>query len=83
LTQEGLAGLEEVQKRPSSLDSGGVDLLEKIAQATENHVPIQLDAIGSWCDWAYLVDLDQNTFEVYLLNGRGREELSMMIILMT
>jgi hypothetical protein len=51
------------------------DLLETIAQATaEKQVPIFPDvyfATGCWCDWAYLVNLDQNTFEVYVLGGEG------------
>ncbi|KAN0067403.1 hypothetical protein V8E54_014493 [Elaphomyces granulatus] len=48
--------------------------LNIIAQATaENYVPIWLSldfAISRWCDWTYVVDLDQNTFEVF----RGQEQ---------
>jgi hypothetical protein len=65
----------EGRKAVQAFPPGGMDLLETIAQATaEKPVPIWLDvdfATGCWCDWAYLVNLDQNTFEVYLLGGRG------------
>jgi hypothetical protein len=44
-------------------------ILNMIAHATaENYVPIWLSldfAISRWCDWTYVVDLDQNTFEVF------------------
>jgi hypothetical protein len=40
-------------------------ILEVIARATaEKHVPIWLD-VATWCERAYVVDLDQNTFEVF------------------
>ncbi|KAN0085241.1 hypothetical protein V8E54_001708 [Elaphomyces granulatus] len=45
------------------------DLLNNIAQATaENYVTIKLElsfATFGWCDWAYIVDLDRNTFDVF------------------
>ena len=65
----------EGRKEVRAFSGGGMDLLETIAQATaEKPVPIWLNvdfAISVWCDWAYLVNLDQNTFEVYVLGERG------------
>ncbi|KAN0071461.1 hypothetical protein V8E54_010057 [Elaphomyces granulatus] len=47
----------------------GADLLNIIAQATaKNYTTIRLDldfATSGWCDWAYIVDLDRNTFDVF------------------
>ena len=60
LTPEG-----EQEQRTNLIYSDGVGPLKAIAQATaEKHVPIVPDvyfATGCWCDWAYLVNLDQNT----------------------
>ena len=69
LTREGL------KEERTYLYGDNLDLLETVAQATaEKPVPIWPDvdfATSSWCDWAYLVNLDQNTFEVYVPGGRG------------
>lgn len=68
-----LEGLEQFQETPALLTpslsrrSSGADILKIIAQATaEKRAPISLGlfAINGWCDWVYIVDLDQNTFEV-------------------
>jgi len=52
----------------------GADLLNVIAQATaENYPTIRLDldfATSRWCNWAYIVDLDRNMFDVFA----GKEE---------
>ena len=71
LTREG-------RELETPFQGSGVDLLKTIATA-EKCVPIWPDidfATDCWCDWAYLVDLDQNTFEVYVLGGRGWSEYS-------
>ena len=69
LTREGL------KEERTYLYGDNLDLLETVAQATaEKPVPIWPDvdfATSSWCDWAYLVNLDQNTFEVYVNGGHG------------
>jgi hypothetical protein len=53
---------------PSVSRETGADILEMVAKATEP-IPIvkSLDFIadGSFCEWAYVVDLDKATFEVF------------------
>ena len=55
----------------------GADLLNIIAQATaKNYTTIRLDldfATSGWCDWAYIVDLDRNTFDVFGSEEKKRE----------
>jgi hypothetical protein len=67
LTPEGWEQIHEMQL--SLYWDTGASILNMIAQATaENYVPIWLSldfAISRWCDWTYVVDLDQNTFEVF------------------
>ena len=57
-----LEGLEQFQETPAFLTGAGI---LKVATA-EKRAPISLGlfAINGWCDWTYIVDLDQNTFEV-------------------
>ncbi|KAN0074382.1 hypothetical protein V8E54_008319 [Elaphomyces granulatus] len=55
---------------PSLSRNTGAKVLEIVAQATaENNVPIvqslDLATHGHFCEWLYVVDLDQNTFEVF------------------
>jgi hypothetical protein len=65
----------EGRKEVRAFSRSGVDLLKTITQVTaEKPIPIFPDvdfATGVWCDWAYLVNLDQNTFEIYLFGGGG------------
>lgn len=56
----------------------GAKVLENIAGSTDNEI-LLIDRIsfakdGLFCEWAYVVDLDKNTFEVY--KGFGKTELS-------
>ena len=55
---------------PSLSRDTGAGILEIIAQATEaKPVPVILDLEfandGLFCEWAYVVNLDENTFEVF------------------
>ncbi|KAL1970424.1 hypothetical protein VTN77DRAFT_5585 [Rasamsonia byssochlamydoides] len=64
-------GKGEAEPFPPSLSrDSGARILEIIAQATaEKRVPIMLDLEfandGLFCEWAYVVDLDNNVFEVF------------------
>jgi len=58
------------QRWPSLSRDTGAKILEVITKATvENRVPIRLDlefATNSlFCEWAYVIDLDDESFEVY------------------
>jgi len=72
LTPEGLEEFRVGYDRysvDSLSDIMGSCILDMIAKATaENPLPIFIDldfALSDFCDWAYVVDLDQNTFEVF------------------
>ncbi|KAN0070633.1 hypothetical protein V8E54_011502 [Elaphomyces granulatus] len=65
---------------PSLSRNAGAGILEIIAQATaEKHVPVLLGlgfANDTYsCKWAYVVDLDQNSFEVFE-NSETKQEAS-------
>jgi hypothetical protein len=79
-------GLKEIKKMPSLFKSSPgpfykgtpATILNMIAQeaTAENYVPIWLSlnfAITSRCNWAYIVDLDRNTFDVFVRRERKRE----------
>jgi hypothetical protein len=54
--------------RPSLSRNTCAKVLEIVAQAmAENNMPIvqSLDFVTHFCEWLYVVDLEQNTFEVF------------------
>ncbi|KAN0084948.1 hypothetical protein V8E54_001415 [Elaphomyces granulatus] len=75
-------GWEQIRKTPGLhipfiSQTTGADLLNNIAQATaENYKTIKPKlyfATSGWCDWAYIVDLDRNTFDVFGWEEKKRE----------
>jgi hypothetical protein len=64
---------------PSLSRDTGADILKIIAKATaEKYVPIwlKLDVANRGYAWAYVIDLDQNTFEVFAESSETKQEAS-------
>ena len=75
------AGEKIIALWPSLSRDTGAKILEIVAQATaENNVPIvqTLDFAndGLFCKWAYVIDLDQNAFEVFGSCERKQEAVT-------
>jgi hypothetical protein len=77
-----LEGWEKIHKTPNLLCSRlyygtGADLLSLIAQATaKKYAAIEEElyfATSGRCDWAYIVDLDRNAFDVFGHEEKKRE----------
>ena len=67
----------EATEQPSLSRDTGAGILEIIAEATDtSYVPIFLDLEfandGLFCEWAYVIDLDDELFEVF--SGADRKE---------
>lgn len=69
----------ETDDPQTSLSANGGEILELLVQS-QTQKEIVLDnsydfaSNSLWCEWAYLIDLDQNIFEVY--KGMNRDELT-------
>ncbi|KAN0071474.1 hypothetical protein V8E54_010070 [Elaphomyces granulatus] len=70
-------GWEQIRETPGLRKSTDAKRLNNIAQATaDNYAIIRLEldsATSGWCDWAYIVDLDRNTFDVFGCEEKKRE----------